>query len=128
MPRSLRLLRRLLPLVLLACMCGYAFAAWRIVDFGARPSAASADAALVLGAAAWGSRPSPVYRERIVEAVSLYKAGRVRWIILTGGSSRPGFPSEALVGRRFCVSKGVPVEATLLDQEPPGKISSRQSG
>lgn len=75
-----------------------------------------ADAALVLGAAAWGNRPSPVYRERIVEAVTLYKAGKVQWIILTGGSPRAGYPSEALVGRQFCVANGVPLRATLMDE------------
>ena len=95
---------------------GYGFVAWQIFRFGNQASNASADAAVVLGAAAWGSKPSPVYRERIVEAIALYKAGKVRWIILTGGSSRPGYPSEAQVGRQFCVSKGVPVAATLVDE------------
>lgn len=90
--------------------------ALRIVEAGKHTSAANADAALVLGAAAWGSKPSPVYRERILEAVALYKAGRVHWIILTGGSPVVGYPSEAQVGRQFCIAQGVPVGATLVDE------------
>ena len=97
-------------------ICGGLVAAWQIVQAGNRRVDGIADAALVLGAAAWGNRPSPVYRERIVEAVTLYKAGKVQWIILTGGSPRAGYPSEALVGRQFCVANGVPLRATLMDE------------
>lgn len=107
---------RLLILGLLLLLGGYGTVALQILRFGHRASGAPADAAVVLGAAAWGSKPSPVYRERIVEAIALYKAGKVRWIILTGGSSQAGYPSEAQVGRKFCVSRGVPVAATLIDE------------
>lgn len=116
MKRRARPASHLLLWSFLLLVCGWAFAAWQIIQSGNQASEASADAAIVLGAAAWGARPSPVYRERIVEAIALYKAGRVRWIILTGGSSAPGYPSEARVGRQFCVSRGVPIGATLVDE------------
>jgi uncharacterized SAM-binding protein YcdF (DUF218 family) len=114
--RHARLAGRLLLWSFLLLVGGYGVAAWQIIQFGNQASEASADAAIVLGAAAWGTRPSPVYRERIVEAISLYKAGKVRWVILTGGSSAPGYPSEAKVGRQFCISRGVPIGATLVDE------------
>ncbi|WP_412675008.1 hypothetical protein [Aneurinibacillus aneurinilyticus] len=41
----------------------------------------AADAAIVLGAAVWNERPSPVFRERIRHAVALYKQGKVKFII-----------------------------------------------
>lgn len=116
MKRHARLAGRLLLWSFLLRVCGWGVAAWQIIRFGNHASEASADAAIVLGAAAWGTRPSPVYRERIVEAISLYKAGKVRWVILTGGSSAPGYPSEAKVGRQFCISRGVPIGATLVDE------------
>ena len=91
--------------------------AWQISQYGDRASERSADAAIVLGAAAWGSKPSPVYRERIAQAVRLYEAGCIHWIIYTGGTSAIGFPSEAQVGRQYSVAKGVPVAATLVDED-----------
>ena len=91
--------------------------AWRIVVFGNRVGDSSADTAIVLGAAAWGRNPSPVYRERINEATSLYKRGRVHWIIFTGGTRQPGFPSEAEVGRQFSARQGVPAAAMLVDTD-----------
>lgn len=108
-------LLRILALCLALFVGAYVSAALLIVRTGRQSSQGTADAALVLGAAAWGNRPSPVYRERIMEAVSLYKAGRVRRIILTGGTRVAGYPSEAAVGRQFCASQGVPVADTLLD-------------
>jgi uncharacterized SAM-binding protein YcdF (DUF218 family) len=108
---------RLPILALLVLLVGsYGFAAWGILRYGDQVSDASADAAVVLGAAAWGSKPSPVYRERILEAVALYKAKKVNWIILTGGTPQAGYPSEAQVGRQFCVTQGVPSSATLVDE------------
>jgi uncharacterized SAM-binding protein YcdF (DUF218 family) len=95
----------------------WGFVAWDILRYGNQMSDATADAAVVLGAAAWGSKPSPAYRERIVEAVALYRSRKIRWIILTGGTSRAGYPSEADVGRQFCVSQGVPAAATLVDEQ-----------
>jgi uncharacterized SAM-binding protein YcdF (DUF218 family) len=107
---------RLALVVSLLLVCSYVAVAIEIVQYGKHASNAPADAAVVLGAAAWGSRPSPVYRERILEAISLYKARQVHWIVLTGGSPQPGYPSEARVGRQFCISRGIPTEAMLLDE------------
>ncbi|HEV2765160.1 MAG TPA: YdcF family protein, partial [Pyrinomonadaceae bacterium] len=62
-----------------------AFVAAGIYTYGGHTSDGRADAAVVLGAAVWTRRPSPVFRERINHAVELYKRGRVRKLILTGG-------------------------------------------
>ena len=101
----------------LALAFAFGIAAWDIFAFSNRTSDSVADAAIVLGAAAWGNNPSPVYRERINEAISLYKRGRVHWIIFTGGTRKPGYPSEAEVGRQFAAKFGVPMEAMLVDLE-----------
>lgn len=62
-----------------------------------------ADAVVVLGAAAWDKRPSPVFRERINHALYLYRVGLVKKILFTGGTSKAGFMSEAAVGRRYAI-------------------------
>ncbi|MBV8046610.1 MAG: YdcF family protein [Paludibacterium sp.] len=92
--------------------------AWSIVSYGEPPDyPANADAALVLGAAAWGDKPSPVFRERIRHAVELYKTGQVHWIVFTGGTPVPGYPSEADVGRDYALKAGVPMTAMLAEPD-----------
>lgn len=81
--------------------------AWSITD-GPVDFTGSADAAVVLGAAAWWTRPSPVYRERLNEAVKIYKSGRVQRLILTGGGQKPGYPAEGQVGTAYVIAQGVP--------------------
>ena len=117
MHHALTLRSRLLIALPLALAMGFGFVAWDIVTFGSQMLDSSAEAAIVLGAAAWGNNPSPVYRERINEAISLYKQGRVHWIIFTGGTRRADYPSEAEVGRQFSVKHGVPFAAMLVDIE-----------
>lgn len=36
------------------------------------------DAGIVLGAASWNGKPSPVFKERINHAISLYKNGNIK--------------------------------------------------
>jgi uncharacterized SAM-binding protein YcdF (DUF218 family) len=99
----------------LLLVTGFLTVAYKIVKFGDQTSTSSGDVAIVLGAAAWGNKPSPVYRERLQQAVLLYKANRIQWIIFTGGSREAGFPSEAEVGQQFAASNGVPNAAMLVD-------------
>lgn len=96
---------------------GFLAVAYKIVQFSTQTSTHSGDVAIVLGAAAWGNKPSPVYRERLQQAILLYEANQVHWIIFTGGSRETGFPSEAEVGKQFAVSHGVPIGATLVDTQ-----------
>lgn len=86
-----------------------------VVTHSVEGSPVTADAAVVLGAAAWGNQPSPVLRERVNYAVELYRSGRVRWLICTGGARRPDFPTEAEVACRYAERQGVPVSAVLLE-------------
>ncbi|KMN37072.1 MULTISPECIES: YdcF family protein [Chromobacterium] len=113
----LRLMLKGFLLAILLVVLGFSYVAWSIVDFGSNASEPQADAALVLGAAAWGKRPSPVFRERINHAVKLYKSGKVRWIVFTGGTPEPGYPSEADVGRDFAAKQGVPMTAMLAENQ-----------
>lgn len=82
--------------------------AWQVYCY-AQPSKEkiTAPAALVLGAAAWGDKPSPVFRERINHALTLYQTGAVENLIFTGGTPKVGYASEAEVARRFAIKQGV---------------------
>ena len=111
-----RWLRRLLWLVLL-WLCGVAL---YIVHIGSHDEAASdrvrADAIVVLGAAAYDARPSPVFEERIRHGIDLYKGERAQTLILTGGFGGNGARfSESQVARRYALRNGVPDRAILIE-------------
>lgn len=111
-----RWLRRLLLLAVL-WLCGVAA---HIVYVGTRDEAASdkvrADAIIVLGAAAYDARPSPVFEERIRHGVDLYKRERAPILIFTGGFGGSGARfSESQVGRRYALHEGVAERAILIE-------------
>ena len=54
-----------------------------------RDDAQPADAVVVLGAAQWDGRPSPVFQQRLDHAAELHARGLAPVIVVTGGS-RPG--------------------------------------
>ena len=70
---------------------------------------------MVLGAAAWDARPSPVFKERIRHAVKLYKAGKIQAIVFTGGRGSGARFAESEVGRNFARGLGVPDEVMHIE-------------
>ena len=62
--------------LLLLLLLWVAGVAWYINDFAGRDETRKADAAVVLGAAAWDRKPSPVLEERLNHALDLYKTGQ----------------------------------------------------
>lgn len=95
--------------ILFACAVVGAVAglALRIAFYPTGRDANSADAAIVLGAAVWGDRISPVFEERIRYAIDLERAGRVRLIVFTGGRGAGELLSEAEAGRAAALRQGV---------------------
>ena len=75
------------------------------------------DAIVVLGAAQYNGRPSPVLRARLNHALHLYREGHAPRIIVTGGMGLGDTTSEASVGRRFLVSHGVPAGAVVVQAQ-----------
>jgi len=76
-----------------------------------------ADAAVVLGAAVWGARVSPVFKERINHAIDLYRKGRVRKLIFTGGEGNRGEPTESSAARDYALQLGIPVGDILIEEQ-----------
>lgn len=109
-----RIRRAILLLLILTLVVYAAVGAW-VIYCGQPREVAPADAAIILGAAAWGEKPSPVFVERIRHAVNLYHAGKVRKLIFTGGTPKAGFPTEAEVGARWAKKNGVPARDILVD-------------
>jgi uncharacterized SAM-binding protein YcdF (DUF218 family) len=87
-----------------------------IYAVGARNEAHTADAAVVLGAAAWNNRPSPVFQERINHGIWLYQQGYIKKLIFTGGKSANAPFSESEVARKYAIAHLVPQEDIYIEE------------
>ncbi len=77
--------------------------------------ARSADAIIVLGAAQYDGRPSPVLQDRLDHALELYDGGLAEHIVLTGGRQEGDRFTEATAGYNYLRDRGVPDEALLKE-------------
>ena len=106
--RAMLLASSLLVLVVVAILA-------EVAVYSTRSSDGDADAAMVLGAAVYTDRPSPVFEERIRHGVTLYKGGQVRLLVMTGGRDPGDRLSEAEAARDWAVAQGVPAKAIVLE-------------
>ena len=100
----LRLLKwgTLIAFVALIAAAAYSTYVYRqIRDMAGRDEAQRADAIVVLGAAQYNGRPSPVLKARLDHALELYRGGLAPAIITTGSYGQDPNFSEAEVGRKF---------------------------
>jgi uncharacterized SAM-binding protein YcdF (DUF218 family) len=77
----------------------------------------TADAIVVLGAAEYRGRPSPVLEARLNHALFLYLKGRAPRIITTGGAGGDPVFTESTVARAYLARRGVPAEAIVVENE-----------
>src|SRR5262245_46635812 len=105
----------LLALALLAATLAYI--TFEISRQSHRDEARSADVILVLGAAEYRGRPSPVLKARLNHALELYRKGLAPRILTTGGAGGDPDYTEGGVGRTYLVERGVPAEAIIVEPE-----------
>jgi uncharacterized SAM-binding protein YcdF (DUF218 family) len=80
-----------------------------------RDTAQSADAIVVLGAAQYDCRPSPVLEQRLDHAHLLYVDGVADTIVVTGGKQAADRCTEAESSANYLRGKGVPDGDLLLE-------------
>jgi uncharacterized SAM-binding protein YcdF (DUF218 family) len=97
----------------------YAIYRQSLVD-EARP----ADVILVLGAAEYRGRPSPVLRARLDHALALWEQKFAPRILTTGGAGGDPHFTEGEVSRNYLVKNGVPSEAIMLEAEGASTVHS----
>jgi uncharacterized SAM-binding protein YcdF (DUF218 family) len=73
-----------------------------------------ADAIVVLGAAQYNGRPSPVLQSRLDHALKLYRQKLAPLVVVTGGMAQGDRESEAAVGKRYLAARGVPAKVIVL--------------
>jgi uncharacterized SAM-binding protein YcdF (DUF218 family) len=86
--------------------------AWSEMD-----QARSADSIVVLGAAQYDGRPSPVLRARLDHGIELWDQHLAKLLILTGGRGYGDTTTEAAVGRAYARRHGIPDSAILLEDQ-----------
>ncbi|MFT0212141.1 YdcF family protein [Pseudomonas sp. F1_0610] len=118
-PMLKRILKTLIYLVLLLCLFTAGLVAY-VWHYTKPRTIEHAQATIVLGAAAWGDYPSPVFKERINHAIHIYQNKLTHKLVFTGGTVKQGYATEGEVGARWAIRKGVPendiyIEGTSRD-------------
>jgi uncharacterized SAM-binding protein YcdF (DUF218 family) len=112
-------MRRIVVQLLLTAIAGYFGVTTLLVTRAmARDERPRVDAIVVLGAAQYEGRPSPIYRARLEHALELYRAGVAPRMVFTGGRGVAGETySEGGAGRLWALEHGVPDSAILVEEE-----------
>jgi uncharacterized SAM-binding protein YcdF (DUF218 family) len=105
-------------------MVAVAAAATRVVTIAyevrrqsAIDEARPADVIVILGAAEYRGKPSPVFKARLDHGLGLYRRGLAPRILTTGGSGGDPDFTEGGVGRAYLIGQNVPSEAILVERE-----------
>jgi len=84
-----------------------------------------ADAIVVLGAAQYNGRPSPVLKARLDHALELYREGLAPMVVVTGGIGPGDRMSEATVGHKYLRAQ-LPDSAIVV--RPDGRTTEESMG
>jgi uncharacterized SAM-binding protein YcdF (DUF218 family) len=106
-------------LVFLAAASIYTVALVMVLVVSQQDQSRPADAIVVLGAAQYNGRPSPVFRARLDHALQLYREGLAPRLVVTGGVGRRDTMSEATVARHYLLTRKVPARAVI--SQPQGR-------
>ncbi len=99
----------------LAAVAGYT--TYRVWAQGQLDQQRPADAIVVMGAAQYDGRPSPIFAARLDHAVDLYHAGVAPVLVVTGGKADGDRTTEAATARAYAIARGVPAQAILLEDQ-----------
>jgi uncharacterized SAM-binding protein YcdF (DUF218 family) len=78
-----------------------------IITYAYENNIVASDAAIILGAGIDHNQPSPVFLERIKHGITLYKSGKVKKLIFTGGIGKGEILAESEVARMYAIKNGV---------------------
>jgi uncharacterized SAM-binding protein YcdF (DUF218 family) len=119
-----RALIRLAAATVVGFVCVGAYGAFRIWQQGLQDERRPAGAVVVLGAAQYDGRPSPIFQSRLQHAVDLFKTGDYRFLFVTGGKQPGDRTTEAAVARQFAIDQGVPANQILMEDHGRNTLES----
>ena len=114
---AVKIVRRMLTVVVVVLFALWVISATAVLIWASRDEARPAQAIVVLGAAQYAGKPSPVLRARLDHALDLWNRHLATLLILTGGTGAGDTTSEAAVGRTYARKRGVPDSAILVENE-----------
>jgi uncharacterized SAM-binding protein YcdF (DUF218 family) len=114
---AVKIVRRMLTVAVVAVFALWVISATAVLIWASRDEARPAQAIVVLGAAQYAGKPSPVLRARLDHALDLWNRHLAALLILTGGTGAGDTTSEAAVGRTYARKHGVPDSAILVENE-----------
>lgn len=118
---ALRLPLRIAAGVVALAVAYLAFNFWEVWRAASRDDVRPAQAIVVLGAAQYDGRPSPVLRARLDHAADLYRRRVAPVVVVTGGRAEGDRYSEATAAADYLHTKDVPDGAIL--RETSGRSS-----
>ena len=113
-------------LVSLLMFAGWILSLAGVYIWGHRDTARPVAAIVVMGAAQYGGRPSPVFRARIDHGIDLWRRGLAPRLIFTGGPGDRDTTSEAAVAERYAVDHGVTPRAIMIENAGRSTAESLQ--
>lgn len=120
----MRALARLIVIVAVVALVLAGYAAYRIWDQGNRDEQREADAIVVMGAAQYDGRPSPLFAARLDHAIDLFHAGVAPHLIVTGGKQEGDRTTEAASARSYAILHEVPDDAILSEDHSRTTLQS----
>ncbi|MBA2725433.1 MAG: YdcF family protein [Actinobacteria bacterium] len=121
---------KLLKTVAVVVVLGLAYPTWlgvQIWQQSRQDEVKGADAIVVLGAAQYDGRPSPIFQARLDQAAYLYGEDLSDNIIVTGGKAPGDRFTESEAGARYLVEQGIPEDVLLAEDEGRTTLQSLEN-
>ena len=115
--RLLRLGARALVLAVVLAIAYVGFTFVQVVEATTSEASRPAEAIIVLGAAQYDGRPSPVLQGRLDHALELYEDDLAPLVVVTGGKREGDRFTEAATGFAYLRQQGVPEDAIMREEQ-----------
>jgi uncharacterized SAM-binding protein YcdF (DUF218 family) len=114
---AVKALIRILASIILGTALLWAVSMGAVLLWSEMDQAKPAGSIVVLGAAQYDGKPSPVLKARLDHGIDLWNRRMGQVLVLTGGQGSGDTTSEAAVGRAYARKQGVPDSVILLENK-----------